>query len=85
MPHWVYCVDGGARIERHVPLLPLSADAERLTSLRRSLAAYRMVFGQARQDELVEYLLRRLSQDEIERIVRELAIDLAPVTWPLLR
>lgn len=78
VPYWVYCVDGGARIERHVPLLPLSADAERLTALRRSLAAYRMVFGQARQDELVEYLTRRLDEGEIERVVRELAIDLAP-------
>jgi hypothetical protein len=38
-PFWVY--DGSARIERHVPVLPLSREVERLVQLRRSLAAYR--------------------------------------------
>lgn len=56
VPYWVFARPGGATIERHVPNLPLSRDVARHQALKRSLALYRLVFGQARQDELVEYL-----------------------------
>jgi hypothetical protein len=56
-PFWVY--DGPARIERHVPLIPLSREVDRLERLKRSLAVYRMVFGQPRQEDLVAFLGRR--------------------------
>jgi hypothetical protein len=78
VPYWVYAVDGGATIERHVPALPLSRDLERLADLRRTLAVYRMVFGQPRQDELLDYLLRRMSRDEAVQHLDMLRIDLAP-------
>lgn len=54
VPYWVY--PGEARIERHVPILPLSRDEDRLSRLLRSLALYRSVLGQPRQEELVELL-----------------------------
>ena len=44
-PHWVF-PKGHACIQRYAPVLPLSRDAQRVEALRRSLAAYRMVFGQ---------------------------------------
>jgi hypothetical protein len=78
VPFWVYPIAGGARIERHVPLFPLSREVDRLISLRRSLAVYRMVFGQVRQEELVEYLLRNTKEDEIERAAKDLIFDLSP-------
>ncbi|MBD3885398.1 hypothetical protein IFO70_27110 [Phormidium tenue FACHB-886] len=78
IPFWIYPVAGGAKIERYVPNLPLSQDGERLTALRRSLAAYRLVFGQSRQEDLLAYLLDRLSEDEVEQVVRSLQIDLEP-------
>lgn len=78
VPYWVYPTPGGARIERHVPALPLSRDAQRLTALRRSLAAYRLVFGQPRQDDLVAYLQDRFDDDQIRRLLDELRIDLSP-------
>lgn len=56
VPYWVFLLPRGAMIERHVPSLPLSRDVARHQGLRRSLAVYRMVFGQPRQDELVDYL-----------------------------
>lgn len=56
VPYWVYPVENGAKIERYVPALPLSRDHERLAALRRSLAVYRMVFGQPRQEDLLAYL-----------------------------
>ena len=45
IPHWVF-PEGDARIQRYSPVLPLSRDADRMVALRRSLAVYRMVFGQ---------------------------------------
>ena len=41
-------------LERHVLALPLRRDEERLHRLQRSLALYRSVLGQPRQEELVE-------------------------------
>lgn len=78
VPYWVYPIPGGAQIERHVPALPLSRDRARLEALRRSLAIYRLVFGQPRQDDLVAYLQTRFSEDEIKQLQDELRIDLSP-------
>ena len=77
VPYWIY-PQGGAKIERHVPALPLSRDRERLATLQRSLVVYRMVFGQARQKDLIEYLLSMFPESEISRITQELSINLEP-------
>jgi hypothetical protein len=77
-PFWVFPTPDGAVIERHVPALPLSRDADKLVALRSALAIYRMVFGQPRQDELVKFLQARLSANDINQVVRELRIDLEP-------
>ncbi|MCX6842874.1 MAG: helicase-related protein [candidate division WOR-3 bacterium] len=58
VPYWVFKTDNGACIERHIPVLPLSRDYERYAELLRSLACYRMIFGQTRQDDIMAYLLR---------------------------
>lgn len=78
VPFWIYPRKGGAFIERRVPCLPLSRDALRLDDLRRSLAVYRMVFGQPRQDELLAFLLERIPAEEIEEASLEMRINLAP-------
>lgn len=78
VPYWVYPLEGGARIERHIPALPLSKDKERADALRRSLAVYRMAFGQSRQEDLVTFLLNYLPADRIEQMSAELKINLAP-------
>jgi helicase-like protein len=78
VPFWVYTTEDGARIERHVPALPLSRDRERIDVLRRSLAAYRMVFGQARQEDLLAYLLSELPEREVSRLSRALRVNLEP-------
>ena len=75
-PFWIY--PGDAKIERHVPALPLSRDQNRMEVLRKSLAVYRMVFGQIRQDDLIAFLLARFPESEIPSIAKELRIDLAP-------
>jgi hypothetical protein len=77
-PYWVYPIAGGARIERHVPSLPLSRDQGWLERLRKALAVYRMVFGQPRQEELMAYLVSRISADQLEQRMASFRIDLSP-------
>ena len=75
-PYWLY--PGEAVIERHVPALPLSRETVQLDSLKRSLAVYRMVFGQPRQDDLIAYLLDRLGDKKLHDLSSSLQIDLSP-------
>jgi hypothetical protein len=83
IPYWVYTDEGGANIERHIPALPLSREANQLPALRNSLAVYRMVFGQPRQDDLVEFLLRQLPREVLKTRLDQLQIDLAPRDLPV--
>jgi hypothetical protein len=78
VPFWVYPVEGGAVIERHLVALPLSRDVGRMESLRRTLAVYRMVFGQSRQEDLISYLLTQVPENEIKQLIEDLRIDLRP-------
>ena len=78
VPYWVLDVPNGAKIERHVPAMPLSRDAKRLELLRRSLAVYRMVFGQARQEDLLAYLLACFSEQDVPMLMERLKINLSP-------
>ena len=77
VPYWVFHT-GPARIERHVPVLPFSRDAAALPRLRKSLAAYRLAFGQPRQEELVEFLGADRSDDDLLRLASQLRIELSP-------
>ena len=77
IPHWVF-PEGGARIQRYAPVLPLSRDAQRVDALRRSLAVYRMVFGQPRQDDLLEFILREVPEKRHRDLASALTIDLSP-------
>jgi hypothetical protein len=78
VPFWIYPLDNGAKIERYVPALPLSKDLEHLNELHRSLAVYRMVFGQPRQEDLTAYLRRVLTPERIDQIAEKLRFDLSP-------
>lgn len=82
VPYWVYPVEGGASIERHVFTLPLSRDVERLRDLKGALATYRLAFGQPRQEELVAFLDRWYDESERALLVDALGINLAPVGRP---
>ena len=78
VPYWLFPLTGGAHIERHVPALPLSRDASQLEALKRSLAVYRMVFGQPRQDDLMAFLQERCSPEMLREIEPLLRIELSP-------
>lgn len=76
VPYWLF--PGDAKIERHVPTLPFSREIERMQQLRHALAIYRMVFGQSRQEDLIDFLLAEIPESEQAQIVTELRIDLSP-------
>jgi hypothetical protein len=80
VPFWIFPDQGTPKafIERHVPAPPLSKDVQRLELLRRSLTVYRMVFGQNRQEDLVNYLLDRIPASKVEALLGESQIDLSP-------
>ena len=77
IPHWVF-PEGDALIQRYSPVLPLSRDAARIDSLRKALTVYRMVFGQPRQDDLLEFILREVPENRREDLAAALTIDLTP-------
>lgn len=54
VPYWI--CDGPAKVERRVPMLPYSREIARLKWLKKSVAVYRLAFGQPRQDDLLAYL-----------------------------
>jgi hypothetical protein len=76
VPFWVY--KGSAKVERQVPLIPLSREVDQLRRLRASIAVYRLVIGMPRQEDLIAYLGDRFSQVELEALAQRLWIDLSP-------
>ena len=72
VPHWI--APGRHRVERHVLQLPYTAEVEALDRLKRQLAAYRVVLGQPRQEELITLLDR----PDLEARLGNWAVDLSP-------
>ena len=81
VPYWVFH-QGPAAIERHVPVLPFSKEATLLPRLRKTLAAYRLAFGQPRQQELIELLGGGRSEADLLVLASKLRIDLSPRVVP---
>lgn len=73
VPYWL--CPGPHKVERCVPMLPYSKEVEKLRRLKRSLAIYRVVFGQPRQEELLELLE---SSNVDRRELDEWAVRLRP-------
>lgn len=78
VPFWVFQVDGGACIERHVPILPVSSDEYRYVHLKQAVSLYRLAFGQVRQEDLLDFLKRWLPETDIERVSHQLFLNLEP-------
>jgi hypothetical protein len=76
VPYWVF--DGLVKVERRVPMLPMSREHMRLRWLKRSLTLYRLAFGQPRQDDLLAYLDRLVGEGFDVAALEELQIKLEP-------
>lgn len=75
VPYWIFD-RGSARVERRVPLLPFSREESLLEKLKRSLAVYRMVFGQPRQEDLLAYLSELPAREETDKDLDRYRISL---------
>jgi hypothetical protein len=73
VPCWI--AHGPCRVQRRVPMLPYTREVEAFGRLKRQLAAYRIVFGQPRQEELLTLLDRSGIAGEQ---LRAWAVDLSP-------
>jgi hypothetical protein len=82
VPFWVFTPPGGAAIERYVLALPLSLESARYSRLQRTVGAYRMVFGQARQEDLLRYALG--SGDDLSWLRIDLTPSLSDAEVPVL-
>jgi hypothetical protein len=81
IPYW-HVPEASAQIERVIPLMPFSIELARRHEILRILSLYRLSFGQPRQQELVEELLkRRYTQEDLAEIRRALLVELAPIKY----
>jgi hypothetical protein len=84
-PHWVFEGEGGTSepIRRHLFFYENSQDARRYEELKERLALYRLVFGQPRQQDLLDSIQRRLAteqgREQIHRQLTRYMINLSPV------
>ena len=70
--------EGSARVERRVPLIPFSREVGQFHRLKRSLALYRLVFGQPRQEDLLAHLAEHIGADDVTGRAAAWRISLAP-------
>lgn len=83
VPYWHVETEGFEqyRIERIIPFYPFSRDRAKLSSILRTLAIYRLAFGQPRQSELIDHLLKHIPPHKIPEIRKHLLIDLSPISY----
>lgn len=79
VPYWICEAPGGVAVERRVFYFPLSQDQIRFERLKSSLALYRMVFAQPRQQDLMGHLQARAdSGEDIQVLLDSWRIELLP-------
>ena len=76
VPYWCLPDGGSIKIERIVPMYPYSKDKAVYDRLLKILSLYRVTMGQARQEELLEYLFNNHGDQDL----KELFINLSPIT-----
>ena len=77
VPFWCFGENQKIKIERIVPMYPMSKDEITCERLIKILSLYRLTLGQARQEELLEYIFRECSDTEE---LKKLFIDLSPLS-----
>lgn len=76
IPYWgLKETDDMVKIERIVPMYPYSRDGLAYERLIKILSLYRLTLGQARQEELLEYLFKNVEDPDK---LKELFINLSP-------
>lgn len=80
VPYWYVECSDGVKIERIIPLHPFSKDISKLRYLLDVLTFYRLTFGQPRQEELVEAIMKEdMDEKEVNKLISNLVINLSPI------
>jgi hypothetical protein len=88
-PHWIYQSQAGkgangvdqSIIRRHLLFYACSRDSQHYVELKKALALYRLVFGQPRQQDILEQLFVQRPTEEAPDLTRSLTkymINLSP-------
>lgn len=80
VPYW-HIEGDDINIERIIPLISYSKDVEHLNNLLKALTLYRLTFGQPRQEELVNSFYNDIDKKKLEKVRKELMINLSPITY----
>lgn len=75
VPFWCFGKNQKVKIERIVPMYPMSKDEISYERLIKILSLYRLTLGQARQEELLEYIFKEHKNTEK---LKKLFINLSP-------
>lgn len=75
VPFWCLPDDQDVKIERIVPIYPISKDLGSYERLIKILSLYRLTMGQARQEELLEYIFKNSENSDQ---LKGLFINLSP-------
>jgi hypothetical protein len=74
IPFWCMPDGGAVKIERIIPMYPYSKYKALYDRLIKILSLYRVTLGQARQEELLEYLFNNREAGELKKLF----INLSP-------
>lgn len=78
IPFWCLGEDQKIKIERIVPMYPLSKDQQKYERLIKILSLYRTTLGQSRQEELLHYLFTTIK--DVDKL-KDLFFDLSPFSY----
>lgn len=78
VPYWLYNVKNGYKITRHLPALPFSKEKTQYEYLCQALVLYRLVMGQPRQEDLLDFLNKNINNSEELKSLNYYRIDLSP-------
>lgn len=78
IPYWCLGPDQKIKIERIVPMYPVSKDKSNYARLIKILSLYRLTLGQARQEELLDYIFTEITDKDEQKQLKEMFINLSP-------
>jgi hypothetical protein len=80
-PHWVFepSRGGPVRIRRHLAIFEGSRDRSHYERLKKYLFYYRLAFGQARQQDLLDKIVDRADEDRLRQDLQACMINLSPI------
>jgi len=77
VPFWI-SPNAKHKIKRHVLIYPFSNESAHFDNLKRSLVAYRLVFGQARQEDLLAFIHSQADETTLREMLSRCLVDLSP-------